>query len=157
MTEPGFHDAFWAAKRALAVATQDAFAARGVFPGQNFVLQRLWDRDGQTPAELARALGLSTPTVTATAARLQSAGFLTRAPHPTDRRTYLLMLTERGRDLRTAIDEDLAAVSDRALGGMDPQQRACFLEGLVAVREALLPDTPDRPRTPRVSRPAPEG
>ena len=135
--EPGFHDAFWAAKKALAAATQEAFAAHGVFAGQNFVLQRLWERDGQTPAELARRLGLSTPTVTATAARLQAAGFLTRSPHPSDRRTYLLTLTQRGWDLRRAIDEDLAGVTEQALGGMDPQMRQCFLEGLLAMREAL--------------------
>jgi MarR family transcriptional regulator, organic hydroperoxide resistance regulator len=76
---PDFQTAFWSAKRALSVATMAAFSRHGVHEGQQFILRRLWAQDGQTPGEIARRLGLATPTVTRAATRMEAAGLLRRA------------------------------------------------------------------------------
>jgi DNA-binding MarR family transcriptional regulator len=116
-----FMTEFWAAKRALALAAGAAFAQHGVHEGQQFILRRLWASDGQTPGELARALELSTPTVTRAATRMQAVGLVRRAPHPTDRRLVVLHLTERGAALEHVIDQEMARLTDRALAGVpDP-------------------------------------
>src|SRR5580700_6560202 len=88
-----FQTAFWSAKHALALASATAFARHGVHEGQQFVLRALWTEDGLTPGEIARQLGLATPTVTRTATRMEAAGLLRRQPHPTDRRMVRLFLT----------------------------------------------------------------
>ena len=92
---PDFQTAFWAAKHALSMATAAAFSRHGVHEGQQFILRRLWAEDGQTPGEIARGLGLATPTVTRAATRMEAAGLLRREPHPGDRRLVRLLLTER--------------------------------------------------------------
>src|ERR1700743_4024609 len=84
---PGdFQAAFWSAKHALALASAAAFSRHGVHEGQQFILRRLWAEDGQTPGEIAKALGLATSTVTRAATRMEAASLLRRQPHESDRR-----------------------------------------------------------------------
>lgn len=59
-----FQPVFWAAKRGLAQASATAFARHGVHEGQQYILRCLWAQDGLPPGEVARRLGLATPTVT---------------------------------------------------------------------------------------------
>src|SRR5882724_5611220 len=106
-----FQTAFWAAKHDLAVATAAAFSRHGVHEGQQFILRLLWAEDGQPPGEIARRLGLATPTVTRAATRMEAAGLLRREPHPGDRRLVRLMLTERGRELEQVIGPEMRALS----------------------------------------------
>jgi MarR family transcriptional regulator, organic hydroperoxide resistance regulator len=70
---PDFQTAFWSAKHALSVATSVAFSRHGVHEGQQFILRRLWAQDGLTPGDIARRLGLATPTVTRAATRMEAA------------------------------------------------------------------------------------
>src|SRR5690348_18499014 len=92
MSAEDFQTAFWATKHALSMATAAAFSRHGVHEGQQFILRQLWAEDGQTPSEIARRLGLATPTVTRAATRLEAAGLLRREPHPGDRRLVRLLL-----------------------------------------------------------------
>src|ERR1700758_989918 len=93
---PDFQTAFWAAKHALSMATATAFSRHGVHEGQQFILRQLWAEDGQTPGEIARRLGLATPTVTRAATGRGAAGLLRREPHPGDRRLGRLGPHETG-------------------------------------------------------------
>ena len=53
----------------------------------------------QTPGQVAKRLDLATPTVTRAATRMEAAGLLHRAPHPSDARLVRLCLTAEGRAL----------------------------------------------------------
>jgi DNA-binding MarR family transcriptional regulator len=133
-----FQDAFWAAKRALAEATEAAFRRHGVWSGQQFILRCLWDEDGMSPGQIARRLGLATPTVTKATARMEAAGLLVRRPHPSDRRLVRLELTERGRSLRGTVDREVAQLTRRALAGLAEGERARLIEYLAAMRRNLI-------------------
>lgn len=132
-----FQPVFWAAKRALAMASASAFAQHGVHEGQQYVLQCLWREDGLTPGEVARRLGLATPTVTRTTARMEAAGLVRRVPHDRDGRLVRLVLTERGRTLERVIGREMDRVSERALAGLDPSERAALMGALSRVRRNL--------------------
>jgi DNA-binding MarR family transcriptional regulator len=134
---PDFQTAFWATKHALAVATAAAFSRHGVHQGQQFILRQLWTEDGQTPGEIARRLGLATPTVTRAATRMEAAGLLRREPHPGDRRLVRLVLTERGRSLEDVIAAETDKLTERALATFGPAEREAVIRALGAIRRNL--------------------
>jgi MarR family transcriptional regulator, organic hydroperoxide resistance regulator len=134
---PDFQTAFWSAKHALSVATSAGFSRHGVHEGQQFILRLLWAQDGLTPGEIARRLGLATPTVTRAATRMEAAGLLRREPHPSDRRLVRLVLTERGRSLEGVIAAETDKVTERALATFGPGERAAVIRALSAIRRNL--------------------
>jgi MarR family transcriptional regulator, organic hydroperoxide resistance regulator len=132
-----FQPSFWAAKRVLARASANAFAQHGVHEGQQYLLRCLWAEDGLAPGELARRLGLATPTVTRAAARMEAAGLLRRMPHERDRRLVRLFLTDRGRVLEKEIDREVAMLNERALASLDDSERLALVRYLDCIRENL--------------------
>ena len=132
-----FQTAFWAAKRAMADASEAAFRRHGVRAGQQYILLTLWEEDCLPPGELARRLGLATPTVTRAATRMEAAGLLARKPHPTDRRLVRLCLTPRGRSLRRAIDGEMSKLTERALGSLGADERAALVRYLTEMQRNL--------------------
>ena len=123
MNRDDFHAAFWAAKKAMAEAAEAAYRQHGVWPGQQFILQALWDTDGQTPGELAKRLDLATPTVTRTASRMAATGLLRREAHPSDARLVRLCLTDRGRELEDTMAAERLRLTGRALDGLSADER----------------------------------
>jgi DNA-binding MarR family transcriptional regulator len=134
-----FQTAFWSTKRAMAEAAEAAFNRHGVRAGQQFILDALWQADGQTPGEIAKRLGLATPTVTRAASRMEAAGLLRRAPHPSDARLVRLCLTERGKQLESVLARERAALTERALRGFSDSDQAHLIKLLHALRDNLQP------------------
>lgn len=132
-----FQPVFWATKRVLAQASATAFARHGVHEGQQYILRCLWDEDGLAPGELAKRLGLATPTVTRAAARMQAVGLLRREPDDHDRRLVRLYLTDRGRALEQVIDREIGKLSERALASLDDSERAALLTYLTSIQRNL--------------------
>jgi DNA-binding MarR family transcriptional regulator len=132
-----FQSAFWATKRAMTAASEEAFGRHGVRAGQQYILIALWDQDGQTPGQLAKRYGLATPTVTRTATRMEAAGLVKREPDPSDRRLVRLFLTPRAKRLRNAIDREMRDLNDRALASLEPEERRELVRHLTEIRENL--------------------
>jgi MarR family transcriptional regulator, organic hydroperoxide resistance regulator len=132
-----FQPAFWAAKRVLSRASARAFAGHGVHEGQQYILLCLWSEDGLPPGELARRLGLATPTVTRAAIRMEAAGLVRRVPHEHDRRLVRLFLTDRGRSLEKAIGREMDELSERALSSLDSSERDVLVRFLDTIRRNL--------------------
>jgi DNA-binding MarR family transcriptional regulator len=132
-----FQSAFWGAKHAMSTATAVAFARHGVHEGQQFILRCLWQEDGLPPGEIARRLGLATPTVTRAATRMEAAGLLRREPHPSDRRLVRLVLTDRGRSLEKVIAEETDLLTERALATFGPAERRAVVGALRDIKRNL--------------------
>ncbi|BCB79357.1 MarR family transcriptional regulator [Phytohabitans flavus] len=136
-----FQVAFWAAKRAIGAASEEAYQRHGVRAGQQFILYELWAEDGLTPGELAKRLGLAVPTVTRTATRMESAGILRREPHPTDARLVRLRLTERGHELKDLMAGEVVTLTEKALRTLDQDDRERFIAYLHEVKTNLTTPT----------------
>jgi DNA-binding MarR family transcriptional regulator len=65
--------------------------------------------DGQRPSELAAQLGMSKQAVNYLLGELEEGGYVERRPHPEDRRSRRIHVTERGRAVAAVIR---AAVSE---------------------------------------------
>ncbi len=70
-----------------------------------------------TMRQLAASLHCDPSTVTFIADRLQDKGLITREPDPANRRTKIIRLTERGREVRTQLAT--AMVTQSGVGGLN--------------------------------------
>ena len=114
--------------RALKASAQAALERHGVHAGQSFILERLWERDGQTTREIADAIGVEGPTVVRAVQRMAATGLVVRKEHPTDGRLVAIHLTPTGARLRTVLPRLLREVEENALADFSPADRARLLE-----------------------------
>ena len=77
---------------------------------------------------IARYLGLERQTLVNVTDELEKRGLLERCPHPTDRRQYLLRLTQAGEDFQTQVDAAAARHEQDVFGILsEEEQRMLFL------------------------------
>jgi DNA-binding MarR family transcriptional regulator len=83
----------------LIVNLQKGFSESGVeaTPIQVMLLFFLQKNDGSSLTQISQGLMLENPTVTGLIDRLEKLGYVKRSDHPSDRRVYLVYLTEKGR------------------------------------------------------------
>jgi DNA-binding MarR family transcriptional regulator len=129
------------ASRALHAAMQVKLERHGVHAGQNFILERLWERDGQTPGEIADAIGVEGPTVVRALQRMATAGIVVRKRHPTDGRQTSIYLTPAGARLRTHLPRALSQVEEQALAKFSNAERGQLLALLERLATNLLDST----------------
>lgn len=123
--------------RLLARAMGAEAARHGVQLGAVPVLLALWDADGQTQAELAERVQIEQPTMTATLARMERDGLVTRTVDATDRRARRVRLTARAEALRPAIVAAAHAINARATARLRGIDAAGLLDALHDVATAL--------------------
>lgn len=80
----------------LGEVMERALVERGLTRARAALLWQLYHQGPVTQRELSQALGVTPRNVTALLDALQTAGFVSRDPHPTDRRATLVTLTDHG-------------------------------------------------------------
>src|SRR5262245_44660156 len=101
---------------------EPAFAALGLYPGQEHVLFQLWNEEGLTQSQLSENLCIEPPTVTKSLQRLEQAGLVERRQDPDDARVSRVYLTERGRALQAPVQktwDDLEALTVKGLSEIE--------------------------------------
>ena len=88
----------------------------GLHSGQVFVMMELWKADGQRQIDLAAKVGLSPPTVNKILGGLLENDFVTRARYEDDARSTRIFLTQKGVEVRAALEEAWEEFEDQTLG-----------------------------------------
>ncbi|MGA4981105.1 MarR family winged helix-turn-helix transcriptional regulator [Streptomyces cellulosae] len=104
------------------------------------LLKQVIDAPGSTVGELAQALGLRQPNVSAAIRVLAGRGFVVKETSEEDRRVTLVMPTALGRAEHEAIAASWAAPIREALDGLSPEHRAAIeqaTDALAALHEHL--------------------
>lgn len=99
MAEPRYHEALGLLIQVAMAFNDDmsrSFARDGLTGARAHALWELRRTGPITQRTLADALGVTARTVTGLVDGMVATGFVTREPHPTDRRATLVSLTERG-------------------------------------------------------------
>lgn len=122
----------WAGKAVRELAAPP-FAELGLHPGQNVLLEALWEQDGQTPGELAARMRVAVPTAVRMAQRMEATGLVTRTPDQDDRRLVRIGLTDRGRQLREPLSAVRRQLSRTALAGIDEAEQRALGQTLLKV------------------------
>lgn len=108
------------------LAKGSLLAAGGANVGETPVLQYLSSADGDViPSEIAKKLGFSRARMSHILDSLETKGYVTRRPDPSDRRRVLVSVTESGRDHAAKKNaESVALLSNQlsSLGEHDAQE-----------------------------------
>jgi DNA-binding MarR family transcriptional regulator len=83
---------------------KELLAEHDVTPVQYAALCVLWEKNGQTGAEVGARLVIDSATMTGVLDRLERAELIERRPDDGDRRIYRLYVTKRGAALRTPLN-----------------------------------------------------
>jgi len=86
---------------------RERLAPHDVSPMQYVVLSVLWERDGQSGAELTARLRIDSATITGIIDRLVASGWVVRERDAVDRRVQRVQLTEAGQSLRGELEREM--------------------------------------------------
>ena len=116
--------------RELIAAELPVLEAHGVSMWGYSVLIALDQSPVRTQASLAEAIGADKTRIIPTLDELQAKGYIERHPDPDDRRVRLLAITESGRALKDAVQEEIQRGEERWLGTLSASDRRVFLRVL---------------------------
>jgi MarR family transcriptional regulator, organic hydroperoxide resistance regulator len=98
----------------------------GLHGGQIFVLNSLWNDDGQSQADLVKRLNLSAPTVYNMVVRLTETGFVQVIKDENDARIMRVYLTEKGFQIKLPVFEQWKKLEDQTFANLTEPEKMMF-------------------------------
>jgi DNA-binding MarR family transcriptional regulator len=118
-------------------------ARRGLTAARAHLLWELRTRNPSTQQALAEALGVTPRAITGLVDALEGDGFVTREPHPDDRRATLVTFTTRGQRAADTLERDHRELARQLFGDMPATTFRGFTRGLdellARLRELIPP------------------
>ena len=124
-----------------------SLALDGLTPARARVLWELRAHGPMLQRALAETFRIAPRTVTGLIDGLVATGFVTREPHPTDRRAALVTMTEQGAATVAAMERDQGQFLDILFGGMPADRLASLLDGIEDILARLRSHGVDLPET----------
>ena len=115
----------------------DSLAREGLTESRAHLLWRLQQRGPCTQRTLAADLHVTPRAITALVDALAATGFVTREPHPSDRRATLVTFTERGRTTAQALLDGHRRLARQLFAGLPEDTFNGFDAGLLHVLTQL--------------------
>lgn len=120
----------------IAVSGREVEMHRTDLTGLGVVMDRGQRGETTTPGQLSTAMHLSAPATSAMLDRLERTGHVRRRPHPTDRRSVVVDITEHAMRVGQAMFGRLATHLEPVLAGRSDAELARFAEFIEDVVEA---------------------
>lgn len=121
-----------------------AFDGTPLTPARVRLLWELAATGPTTQHALAARLEVSPRNITGLVDALEAGGYVTRSPHPTDRRAIIVSLAASARLMMRDMQRDHAELSAELLGAVEPADRDALLRGIDAIalrlRELIAAD-----------------
>jgi DNA-binding MarR family transcriptional regulator len=125
----------------IALLIQDdlarSFADSELTVARTHLLWELHRLGPSTQQTLASALKVSPRNVTGLVDALEAGSFVTRRPHPSDRRATLVTLTDRGHQTMTEMEQQRRQIATELVADLDPAQLETLRQGLDSVAARL--------------------
>ena len=116
--------------REMIAAEEPVLEAHGLTMWGYVVLSALDRSSMRTQAALATAIGADKTRIIRTLDDLQDDGYIERKPDPDDRRVRLLAITDAGRRVKDAVQDEIQVGEERWLGELSADERRTFLRVL---------------------------
>jgi DNA-binding MarR family transcriptional regulator len=114
-----------------------AFEGTPLTPARTRLLWELQLGGPITQHELAERLEVSPRNITGLVDALEAGGYVTRSPHPSDRRSTIVSLAASARDMMREMQREHAELTDELLGVVEPADRAALERGIDAIAARL--------------------
>lgn len=98
----------------------------GLSPAQMHTIEIVGHAESLQMKDLAKKMGVTTGTITVMVDRLEKQGLLIRKQHETDRRSYRVELTEKGRELFIAHHRFHLGLTEEILARLTPEEQQTF-------------------------------
>lgn len=112
-------------------------AKQEVTPEQWIVLDELWRNDGLTQLEIARATFRKQTSTSRILDNLAKRDLVYRAPNPSDRRSNLIYLTEKGKGLQNSLIKIVLQTMEDAVGEIDETDLNNCLQVLTTISATI--------------------
>lgn len=109
----------------------------GLTPARTHLLWELFHRGPSSQRVLADALGVTARNVTGLVDGLEESGYVTRERHPSDRRTTLVTLTDRGTEVMTQMKKGQEEFARLLFEDLTDREIASLTRGLSHVLDRL--------------------
>jgi DNA-binding MarR family transcriptional regulator len=109
----------------------------GLYPGQELILMRLFDDDGQTQTALQASIGLDHSTLSRSIRRMEDAGLVTRRPAEHDKRAMIVSLTDAGRAMQPRLVELWGTLEAVLTDGLTDDERTALLHTFDTLGQSL--------------------
>jgi DNA-binding MarR family transcriptional regulator len=123
------------ASRQLTMYLEERTRELGVSPLEGHVLTYLRTYAPAPVGELVRVFGLKQSTFTSLLDRLERSGLIRRELNPADRRSFLVHLTDRGRELTGRVNRMLERLEDDIRGRLRRPEVKGFQAVMAAVED----------------------
>jgi len=125
----------------------DSLAREGLTESRAHLVWQLQQRGPCTQATLAADLHVTPRTITALVDSLVATGFVTREPHPSDRRATLVTFTKRGRATAQALVDGHRRLARQLFADLPADVFDAFDAGLLHVLTQFRSVVAAKPRT----------
>jgi DNA-binding MarR family transcriptional regulator len=125
------------ADRVLRRAMNEVLASHSVSLNQYTTLSVLERRGGLSNAQLARRSLVSPQSMNEVLLTLEQRGLVRRRPHPEHGRILQAQVTAKGRKLLTACEAEVAALEERMVRAVSPEDRRTLRTALLECVHAL--------------------
>ena len=132
-----FMQVLWRVVHGVERVSKQMAVTRGVTGPQRLVLRMVGLRPGVSAGAVAATLHLHPSTLTGVLRRLESQGFVTRQPHPADRRRAVLRLTAKGRRINRVRRGTIEARVQTALRVLTSVEQRYARRALAALADAI--------------------
>ncbi|MBI2952925.1 MAG: MarR family transcriptional regulator [Chloroflexi bacterium] len=123
--------------RNFELCDKKCLAQYGVTAAQGMALLAIPENSKLTMNELSEVLGLANSTVTTTVDHLSSKGLAYRRQDYEDRRVVRVGLTDRGQNLRRALEKEKQEMLEVVLGDIPEGERATIVRSLERVTNVI--------------------
>lgn len=132
------------ASRQISVYLETHTRELGVSPGEGHLLSYLRSYSPAPVGELVRVFGIKQSTFTSLLDRLEKAGLIRREMNPGDRRSFLIHITDSGRELAERLNRLLETLEAEIREKVSPQDMEGFRAVMAAVEETTRVRLRDR-------------
>jgi DNA-binding MarR family transcriptional regulator len=114
-----------------------AFEGTPLTPARTRLLWELQHGGPTTQHALAERLEVSPRNITGLVDALEAGGYVTRSPHPSDRRATIVSLAASAREMMREMQREHAELTDDLLGVVEQADRAALERGVDAIAARL--------------------